>query len=317
MNSLRIVFMGTPDFALEALIALEKSPHEIICVYSQPPRPKGRGHAVQPSAVHAFAREKNIEVRTPLSLKDEQEQKYFLSLNADIAIVAAYGLILPKPILEAPKAGCINIHASLLPRWRGASPIQHAIWKGDSQTGVTLMQMEEGLDTGPMLLKKSIDISFSTTAQTLHDDLAQLGSTMIVEFLNETLSQEITEAKKYTFVGEKQNDQEASYASLLKKDHGIIDWTCSATQIDNQVRALNPWPGTLSISSTQKIKIKKVELTQQTTQEKPGSILNKEGHVACGEQSVLKIIELQPPGKKAMDFISALNGHYLQVGTLL
>ena len=185
MKPLRIAFMGTPDFSVPALDALHESEHEVVCVYSQPPRPKGRGHKVQLSPVHAYAEEHGILVVHPKSLKKTPEQEEFASYDIDVAVVAAYGLILPKAILEAPKHGCINIHASLLPRWRGASPIQCAIWEGDTESGVTLMQMDEGLDTGPEISKQSIAITNETTAQSLHDELSALGGKMIIEAIGQ------------------------------------------------------------------------------------------------------------------------------------
>ena len=304
---LRIAFMGTPDFAVPALDALHKGPHEVVCVYSQPPRPKGRGHKVQPSPVHAYAEENGIPVYHPKSLKKEPEQEEFTAHNLDVAIVAAYGLILPKAVFEAPKFGCINIHASLLPRWRGASPIQRSIWEGDAESGVTLMQMDEGLDTGPEIMKRAIAITEQTTAQSLHDDLSALGGTMIEEAINALATQGALNSTA-------QDNDNATYAPLLKKEDGHINWTQPAVQIDRQIRALNPWPGTYTKDANERIKIfEAVKLDEQTDQT-VGTILDKNGRIACGDGTILQIKKLQPAGKKPMDFASALNGGYVTIG---
>lgn len=294
--------MGTPDFAVPVLAALHKSEHQVICLYTQPPRPKGRGHKVQKSPTHLYADEHDIAVFHPKSLKTPESQKEFAAHNLDVAIVGAYGLILPKAILNAPKYGCINIHASLLPRWRGASPIQHAIWKGDAMSGVTLMQMDEGLDTGPEIVKQSIPITTQTTAQSLHDDLADLGGEMIIEAINQL-------AQNRNLPSIPQDDSQSNYAPLLKKEDGKIDWNQTAAEIDRQIRALNPWPGTY----VSDFKIKEVSLTDQTTDKLAGTILDKSGHIACGDGTVLQLKSLQPAGKKPMDFASALNGGYVEV----
>lgn len=300
---LKIVYMGTPDFAVPALKALHESGHEITCAYTQPPRPKGRGHKVQCSPVHEYADKQGIPVSHPKSLKTKEAQEEFAAHNADLAIVAAYGLILPKAILDAPKHGCINIHASLLPRWRGASPIQHAIWKGDDESGVTLMQMDEGLDTGPEISKRSLPITEQTTAQTLHDALADLGGGMVIDAVN-------TIAKEGALQVTAQDEANSTYASLLQKSDGLIDWGNSAEEIDRQIRALNPWPGTF----TGDFKIKAAALQEQKTTLAAGIIINKQGHIACGDGSILQLQIIQPAGKKAMDFASALNGGYVKIG---
>jgi methionyl-tRNA formyltransferase len=304
---LKIAFMGTPDFAVPALDALHKGPHEVVCVYSQPPRPKGRGHKVQPSPVHAYAQENGIPVYHPKSLKKEPEQQEFAAHNLDVAIVAAYGLILPKAVLDAPKFGCINIHASLLPRWRGASPIQRSIWEGDAESGVTLMQMDEGLDTGPEIMKRAIAITEQTTAQSLHDDLSTLGGAMIEEAIN-------TLASQGALNNSAQDNDNATYAPLLSKEDGHIDWSQPAAQIDRQIRALNPWPGTYTKDANERIKIfEAVKLDEQTDQP-AGTIIDKKGRIACGDGTILQIKKLQPAGKKPMDFASALNGGYVTIG---
>lgn len=309
-KKLRIAFMGTPDFALEALKALcERTDHDIACVYSQPPRPKGRGHKVQPSPVHAYAEEHGIPVYTPKSLKGEAEQKEFESHNLDVAIVAAYGLILPKAVLDAPKFGCLNIHASLLPRWRGAAPIQYAILAGDTETGVTIMQMDVGLDTGPEISKRSVPISRETIAPQLHDELATLGADMIVETVNQI-------AKTGQPLPSTPQNDDFTYASMLSKQDGLLKWHESADQIDRQIRALNPWPGVSTDILGRRFKITKAVKADGIAgqgQMQPGKILNKQGDVVCGDGGIIRIEQIQPEGKKPMDFASALNGGYLAI----
>lgn len=309
-NSLRIVFMGTPEFAATTLKALLNSAHEIIAVYSQPPRPKGRGYKMQNSPVHDLALKSDIPVYTPKSLKGEAEQQEFADLKADIAIVAAYGLLLPKTVLNAPKYGCLNVHASLLPRWRGASPIQRAIWEGDEKTGVTIMQMDEGLDTGNMITKSEIEITDDMTALTLHDQLAEIGADL-------TLSTLDTLMKDSKLEGIKQNDEDATYAHLLKKEDGKINWSQDAHAIDRQIRALTPWPGVFCKSSDQSLKILETIPSSEKADKPAGTILDKSGNIACGNNSVLTIRALQPAGKQAMDFVSALNGNYIKIGQAL
>lgn len=312
-KSLRIAFMGTPDFAVPALDALYRSAHSVVCVYSQPPRPKGRGQQIQPSPVHAFAQERNIPVLNPTTLKNAIAQQEFAAFDLDVAVVAAYGLILPKAILDAPRHGCLNIHASLLPRWRGASPIQRAIWEGDKHSGVTIMQMNEGLDTGPMIDHAYIQLSDQTTSASLHDDLAAKGGELILKVLDRL-------AKDGNISSTPQDDSKATYAHLLKKEDGQIIWTQDAAAIDRQIRALNPRPGTWTTSAQRRFKILAASKSKMTARQEPGTILDRLGHVACGKGTVLKIERLQPDGKQAMDFISALNGGYIgdqnkQLGT--
>lgn len=297
-EKLKIIFMGTPDFSVSALQKLIDSEHEIIAVYSQPPRPKGRGQQVQKSPVHELAEKNNIPVYTPLSFKKNTDAvAQFQSQNADIAVVVAYGLILPVSVLEAPRLGCLNIHASLLPKWRGASPIQHAIWKGDKTSGVTIMQMEAGLDTGPMLSKREMNIDGMTTPQ-LHDALSIMGGEMIVEVLKDIPA------------GEKQNDAETIYAPMLKKEDGIINWNNAAIDIDRQIRALNPWPGTFTSANGKRLKILNGKITGEKSSQPSGTALSG-GQIVCGDQSIYKIEILQPENSKAMDVASAINGKYL------
>jgi methionyl-tRNA formyltransferase len=302
---LRVIFMGTPQFAVPALQALLDGGHDVIAVYSQPPRPSGRGQKIQFSPVHTLAQQRGIPVYTPKSLKTEDAQKEFIALQADVAVVAAYGLLLPKAVLAAPRFGCLNIHASLLPRWRGASPIQHAIWKGDVETGVTIMQMDAGLDTGDMILKSEIPITQQTTAVQLQDALSVLGGGLIQNVLENIES--ITRTP--------QNNAASNYAPLLKKEDGLIDWQSSAVEIDRQIRALNPWPSTYTHTDIKGLRLKVLEavVAEDMTLNAPvGRFIPdcKKGIVACGD-GALKLLRVQPDGGKPMDFASFINGGYL------
>ena len=306
---LRVIFMGTPAFAVPALEALLKSGHEVIAVYSQPPRPKGRGQQVQKSPVQECAEAANIPVFNPLSFKkDPAAVEQFAAHEADIAIVAAYGLILPTSILEAPKFGCLNIHASLLPRWRGASPIQHAIWYGDAETGVTIMQMDKGLDTGGMIEKASVQIMPDTTTSSLHDQLSLLGGGMVTGILDRLAKGESVEA-------EPQDEALTVYAPLLKKEDGKIDWSKSAAAIDAQVRALNPWPGTYTLSA-KGARLKVLAGEPVAGSGSAAMVLGRDGLVACG-QGGYKITSIQPDNARPMDAASAVNGGYLVPGESL
>lgn len=307
---LRIAFMGTPEFSVNALQALIDSNHDVACVYTQPPRPKGRGQQVQKSAVHERAEAANIEVRHPLNFKNNEDVQVFKDLNLDLAVVAAYGLILPKDILDAPKYGCINIHASILPRWRGAAPIHRAIWAGDVETGVTLMQMDEGLDTGDMIAIERTPITHQTCLSDLHDTLSHIGASMIVPCLDEL-------AQNGELSKTPQPEEGTTYAHMLKKDHGRIDWNQNAIEIDRQVRALNPWPGTWSINQNNKrLKILDVSISDQKSDKEVGIILEN-GEVVCGDNTVLKLIKIQPENKKLMDIKTALNGGHISEGDML
>lgn len=312
-DHLRVIFMGTPDFAVPALRMLIDHPDmDVIAVYSQPPRPKGRGHQVQLSPVHQAAEENGIPVHNPHHFKkDESAQIIFAGLQADIAVVAAYGLILPLAVLDAPRHGCVNIHASLLPRWRGASPIQHAIWHGDTQSGVGIMQMEAGLDTGPVLAQRAVPIRETTTAQSLHDELAALGGALCVEVLEQIAASNKPQAVP-------QDNANATYAPLLKKEDGIIDWAADARAIDRQIRALNPWPGVWTRGADGKrLKILSASPADMAVTDKAGIVTDRAGHIACGNGSVLKLGRVQPENGKAMDIVAAINGSYLRVGESL
>jgi methionyl-tRNA formyltransferase len=304
--SLRLVFMGTPDFSVPILDSLIQAGHEIVAVYSQPPRPAGRGHQLRPSPVHEFAESKGIPVRTPKSLKSAEEQESFAALGADAAIVAAYGLILPKAILDAPKRGCINVHASLLPRWRVAAPIQRCNEAGDAQTGVTIMQMDVGLDTGDMLLVEHLPIGPSMTGGKLHDHLSAMGARMIVEALQKL--------EAGTLTATPQPSEGVTYAAKLAKEEGRIDWRRPARQLDRQLRALTPWPGMWFELKGERIKL--IAAIPVADRGVPGEVLDDELTVACGE-GALKCQTLQRAGKGAMSAAELLRGFAIPTGTRL
>jgi methionyl-tRNA formyltransferase len=304
-KKLDIVFMGTPHFAVHALNALHAAGHNIVCVYSQPPRPAGRGHKLQNSPVHDRAEALGIPVRHPLSLKkDAAARADFAALKADVAVVAAYGLILPQDVLDAPVYGCINIHASLLPRWRGAAPIERAMLAGDSETGICIMQMEAGLDTGPVLLRGTIPITDITTAAMLHDALAVQGGELIVQVM----------AGIDNLIRETQSDDGVTYAKMLTKDDGRIDWNQSAASIERQIRALGMRPGVWCMRGEERIKIHAAKITDGAG--KPGEILDRHLVVACGTGALL-LETVQPQDRKPMDGASYMNGQHLNVGDML
>lgn len=308
MSRLRLAFMGTPDFAASSLRALIDAGHEVACVYSQPPRPAGRGHQVQRSPVHVLAEERGIPVRTPKSLRNAEAQAEFAALDLDCAVVAAYGLILPQPILDAPRMGCLNIHASLLPRWRGAAPIQRSILAGDAETGVTIMQMDAGLDTGAMLLKGTVPITAETTAGSLHDALADMGAGLIVQALDGLAEGRLT--------AEPQPAEGVTYAAKLSRDDGRLDWSQPADFIERQVRALNPWPGVWFDLGSERIKVLKAELAEGTPGAAPGTLLDADLTVACAEGAV-RLARVQRPGKAAVEGPAFLRGFNAAVGSVL
>ncbi len=307
---MRIIFAGTPDFSVAPLQALLASEHDVIAVYTQPDRPAGRGRKLTPSPVKQKALEHDIPVYQPVHFKDSADRQSLAELDADLMVVVAYGLLLPQAVLDAPRLGCINIHASLLPRWRGAAPIQRAIAAGDAQSGVCIMQMEAGLDTGPVHLCKACPIEPGDTAQDLHDRLAGLGAEALIEALP------LLELGKHR--PEPQDDAAAVYAHKLKKEEAQIDWQQSAGQIDRLVRAYNPWPVAQTRHGDQVVRIWRAEPLDRSSGQPPGTILScgREGlDVACGE-GVLRVTQLQMPGKRAMaiaDFVNAqqLQGHFL------
>jgi methionyl-tRNA formyltransferase len=301
---MRLAFMGSPDFAVPALDALHRAGHEIAAVYCQKPRPAGRGHAVRPCPVHVAAERLGIEVRTPVRLRtDGAAQAAFAALGLDAAVVAAYGLILPQPMLDAPGRGCLNIHASLLPRWRGAAPIQAAILAGDERTGVTIMQMDAGLDTGPMLLADSVPITGATTAAELHDALAALGARLILRALDEDPPPR------------PQPDQGATYAPKLTREDGRIDWADDASTIERRVRALNPWPGAFTSLAGEMLKVLAAAPAQGAGT--PGTVLDERLSVACGGGAALRLLRVQRPGRAALDADRFLRGHPVPPGTRL
>jgi len=316
MNTpLKIVFAGTPEFASEALTTLINSVHEVIAVYTQPDRPAGRGRKLKASPVKLVAAQNDIPVYQPESLKAENEQQLLRDLNADVMIVAAYGLILPQAVLDIPKMGCLNIHASLLPRWRGAAPIQRAILAGDTETGITIMQMNAGLDTGDILSTSTCPIDQNETSGSLHNKLATLGATSLLDTLNKLQAGNISPVA--------QDDTQVTYAHKLEKQEAQLDWTQPADQLDRQIRAFNPWPVSFFIVDDQTVRVWHAEVIneQGTPDTIPGTVLraDKKGiEIACGENS-LRLLQLQPSGKKAMDAAAFLNGRgeWLTPGKLL
>lgn len=296
---MRIVFAGTPEFAAEHLKALLDSPHEIVAVYTQPDRPAGRGQKLAPSPVKQLAATHDIPVLQPLTLRNAEAQAELAALQPDLMVVVAYGLILPQAVLDIPRLGCINSHASLLPRWRGAAPIQRAVQAGDAQSGVTVMRMEAGLDTGPMLLKVNTPISADDTGGSLHDRLAEMGPPAVLEA--------IAGLEAGTLQGEMQDDALATYAHKLNKDEARIDWARPAVELERLVRAFNPWPVCHSTLGGESVKVLAAQLS--TGQGAPGEILraSKDGLVvACGEQA-LCLTRLQLPGGKPLNFSDLFN----------
>jgi methionyl-tRNA formyltransferase len=296
-----VIFMGSPDFAVPSLDALIAAGHEVVAVYSQPPRPAGRGKAERKTAVHEQAKALGIEARTPRSLKSEDEQARFRALDADMAVVAAYGLILPTAILEAPRAGCVNVHASLLPRWRGAAPIQRAILAGDEVTGVTIMRMEEGLDTGPMLLKRETPIDHKNAGQ-LTEELARLGAEALVQWLAQPTS------------AVDQSDEGATYASKVDKAEARIDWSQSAQEIERQVRAFAPSPGAWFETNGERIKL--LEAAVEDASGKAGEVLDDQLLIACGSGSI-SALKVQRAGRAPMTVGELLRGFAIPKGTVL
>ena len=298
--------MGTPDFAVPALKALLDAGHDIVAVYSQPPSKAGRGKKLRPSPVHAFAEEHGIEVRTPKSLKTEEAQKAFADLKLDAAIVAAYGLILPTEILEAPRLGCLNIHASLLPRWRGAAPIHRAIMAGDKETGICIMQMDEGLDTGDVLAREAIAITDDMTTAILHDLLADMGASLLVPTLDGL--------NAGTIKPEPQPDEGVTYAKKIDKSEARIDWAQSATEISRLVRGLNPFPGAWFEVDGQRLKVLAGTVVKSEDDAPAGTTLSDHLLIQCG-QDAYQITRAQRAGKGAMDIDDLMRGMTIPTGT--
>lgn len=296
----RIVFAGTPDFAAAHLQALLDSRHQVVAVYTQPDRPAGRGQKLVASPVKQLAQKHDIPVLQPASLRNEEAQQELAAFDADLMVVVAYGLILPQVILDTPRLGCINSHASLLPRWRGAAPIQRAIEAGDTETGVTVMQMEAGLDTGPMLLKTVTPVAATDTGGSLHDRLAELGPPAVLATVELLLAGKAQP--------EIQDDSLANYAHKLSKDCALIDWSRPAIEIERAIRAFNPWPISHSLLQGQSLKVHAAQLADGKGQ--PGEILHADRNglqVACGEGALL-LTRLQLPNARAMDFADLFNG---------
>jgi methionyl-tRNA formyltransferase len=304
---LKIIFAGTPHFAAQALQALLDSQADIVAVLTQPDRPSGRGMQLKPSPVKQLALEHGLTVLQPLSLKEADIQQQLAAYQADVMVVAAYGLILPKAVLQLPRLGCLNIHASLLPRWRGAAPIQRAILAGDAETGITIMQMDVGLDTGDMLLKKSCVIEAKDTAETLHDKLAALGANAISEALL------LLEQGK--LVPEQQDNSLANYAAKLTKEEAQLDWSLDARQLDRAVRGYNPFPGASSTINDTPLRIWQADIRTGLSGE-PGTVLAVEKNalvVACGSDA-LSLEVLQRPNAKAMPAAQFLQGFPIKAG---
>ena len=297
---LKLAFMGSPDFAVPALRALVKAGHEVTAVYAQPPKPAGRGQKEQPCPVHAAALEMGLTVRTPPKLRNNQDElEYFRALKLDAAVVAAYGLILPQAFLDTPKRGCLNIHGSLLPRWRGAAPIQAAIAAGDVETGITIMQMEAGLDTGPMLRRGATPIGAHDTSADLHDRLAELGAKLILQEL------------AHPSAPVAQNDALSNYAPKLSREDARLDFRQPATVLERRIRAYYPWPGALGLLGDVVVKILAAEVVPGDAI--PGTLLPGGLTIACGE-GALRVMRLQRAGKAAMSVEDFLRGYKLPEG---
>jgi len=313
-QALKIIFAGTPDFSVAPLKALIESEHDVVAVYTQPDRPAGRGRKLSPSAVKACALEHGIEVYQPEKLKSAEDQQPLIDLQADLMVVVAYGIILPEVILDAPKLGCINIHASLLPRWRGAAPIQRAILAGDTETGITIMQMDIGLDTGDMLLKTSCDIKIDDTGSSLHDRLSVMGAEALMDALPGIMKQSLNV--------QKQDDEQANYAHKLQKSEALIDWTKPARELQLQVQAFNAWPVAQTPieikGKSQMFRIWRAIALEEKTVEQPGKVVrcDKQGiDVATGD-GLLRLLEIQMPGKKPMEVKAFVNANNIE-GILL
>lgn len=295
--------MGTPDFAVPALRALHAAGHDIACVYTQPPRPAGRGKQLRASPVQAASEALGVAVRSPKSLRSEVEQAEFAALEADVAVVAAYGLILPQPVLDAPAHGCLNIHASLLPRWRGAAPIHRAVMAGDAETGVTIMQMEAGLDTGSMLHKVAVPVGRKTTGE-LTEELAQLGAEAMVDVLADLAS----------FLPEAQDDSASIYAPKIDKAEAKIDWAAPADMIERTVRGLAPFPGAWFELGEERVKLLLAELADGAGA--PGTVLDDDFTIACGDGAI-RPLRLQRAGKPVLERAEFLRGRAVAAGTVL
>ncbi|MCX2790857.1 methionyl-tRNA formyltransferase [Vibrio sp. Sgm 5] len=312
-QSLRIVFAGTPDFAARHLAALLSSEHEVIAVYTQPDRPAGRGKKLTASPVKTIALEHDIPVYQPENFKSDEAKQQLVDLNADIMVVVAYGLLLPQVVLDTPKLGCINVHGSILPRWRGAAPIQRSIWAGDAETGVTIMQMDIGLDTGDMLKIATLPIEASDTSASMYEKLAGLGPDALIDCLADIATGNAEPVK--------QDDELANYAKKLSKEEARINWNDDAAHIERCVRAFNPWPMSHFEAAENSIKVWQSRVAEQTSDKPAGTIVqaDKTGIYVATGNGTLVLEQLQVPGKKAMSVQDILNSRasWFEVGTQL
>jgi methionyl-tRNA formyltransferase len=313
LNKLKLIFAGTPDFAARHLAALLSSGHEVVAVYTQPDKPAGRGQKLTASPVKELALAHDLPVYQPASLRNEAAQAELAALGADLMVVVAYGLILPKAVLDTPRLGCINVHGSLLPRWRGAAPIQRSIWAGDAETGVTIMQMDVGLDTGAMIRKVTCPIASDETSASLYDKLAGLGPQALVDTLDAMAAGDTA--------AEPQDDALANYAEKLSKEEARIDWSMDAVAIERCIRAFNPWPISWFDVAGQTVKVWQAEVLPQAHGQAAGTLLkaDKQGIEVATGQGVLRLLTLQPPGKKAMSVSDLLNSRrdWFEPGTQL
>ena len=300
--------MGTPPFAAAILGALLAAGHRIVAVYTQPPRPAGRGHRLQPSAVQSLAAKHGLTHRCPVTLRNEDEQAAFAALGADAAVVAAYGLILPKRVLAAPRLGCLNVHASLLPRWRGAAPIPRALLAGDRETGITIMQMEEGLDTGPILLQERVPIASDATSVGLSAELAILGEQLVLTALERVAEGSLR--------GTPQPPDGITYASKVTREEGRLDWRQPSTDLERRVRAFDPWPGSFFEIADERIRVLAAIDLPGPAGGIPGTVLDDRLAIACGE-GVLRLLRLQRSGRTALDAPAFLRGFSIPSGTRL
>ncbi len=310
---LRIVFAGTPDFAARHLAALLESGHQVIAAYTPPDKPAGRGKKLTPSAVKALAVEHDVPVFQPVNFKSDEAKAELAALNADIMVVVAYGLLLPTEVLNTPRLGCVNVHGSILPRWRGAAPIQRSIWAGDEETGVTIMQMDEGLDTGDMLSIATLPIEATDTSASMYNKLAELGPKALVECLSSIADG--------SAVATKQDDSLSNYAKKLSKDEARIDWTLDAAMIERCVRAFNPWPMSYFEVDGKNVKVWQADVIETQEAATPGTILSadKTGICVATGKGAINFTLLQPPGKKAMAVTDLLNSRreWFEVGSIL
>ncbi len=309
MNSrLRVCFMGTPDFAVPALNSLVNLGHQIVAVYTQPPRPSGRGQQLQLSAIHQFAEQQDLPVYYPENFKNTNDQQTFFNHKADLVVVAAYGLILPKILLQSIPLGFINIHASLLPRWRGASPIQSAILAGDKETGITMMRIVPKLDAGDIISQQAIPILANDTAQTLHDRLSQLGANMVSKVIRSFISRSV--------VFQPQDESKVTYAPKITKQDGSLNWQKPAYQLEREIRAYHPWPGSFLHYGGENIRVTQAEIGPSSL-EAAGTILGDGSTIVCGDGQSLRLLKLQRPGRKIQEINDFLRGFPLSAGHVL